>query len=239
MDDVNEMNDSMDSVERTGVIGRALGTSLDRRTMLKAAVAAGTVAGTWVAPRIESLGFAPAGAATPCIRLSPEADDKNSNDADAYCEPNATPCCGQSFGSNGTSAERFTFSNPGPTGCTEIVVRTISLDCNTTEGGGAPPRPTNPDVGQFALIIESFTETTPGACANCQILDAVLIDSQQRTVLASYNNGAFSCPSIPGANPIGDGIDASIDCDDPLLMSDARLAVRLTCTVVGTCNPTP
>jgi hypothetical protein len=241
VDDVNNMDESVETVEQAGgVAERALSTNLDRRTMLKAAVAAGTIAGTWVAPRIQSLGFAPAGAATPCVTLSDAADDLNSNEADAYCEPDPNACCGQSFGDNGT-VERFTFSNPPAAGCTEIVVRTISLDCNASDAGGQPPQPRNPDVGQFALVIESFEETVPGACNNCFILSAVLVDSQNRTILKEYGvPNSFSCDAtaMPGPDPIGNGLDASLACDDPLLMSDARLAVKIVCNVSGECPPT-
>jgi hypothetical protein len=240
---VNNMEESMETVEQPGgVAAGALNANLDRRTMLKAAVAAGTIAGTWVAPRIESLGFAPAGASTPCVQLSDEADDQQSNLGSSYCEPNPAPCCGQNFGDGG-KIERFTFSNPPAAGCTEIVVRTISHDCNTSDAGGQPPQPRNPDIGQFALVIESFEETVPGACANCFVMSAVLVDSQNRAILKEYvgPGGNFSCDStaMPGADPIGAGIDASLACDDPLLMSDARLAVKIACNVSGECPPAP
>lgn len=203
---------------------------VDRRTMLKAALAAGTVAGTWVTPRIESFGFTPAGAFTPCIILSPEADDKNSQSGQSDCpEPDPTPglpvenCCGQAFGSANNQIKRFTFETP-VTGCDEIVVRTISRNCADNR---------NPDVGQFALIIESTSGEA--ACGQCEILEAVLVDSSQRTPLETFNNGDVNCPAF--GNP-GTGIDASMPCDNENLASDARLAVRLICTIqTGECDP--
>ena len=197
----------------------------DRRTMLKTAAALGAGAVVWSAPHIENLGFAPAGAAgTPCIILSPESDDKNSNDDDnAYCA-SPTPCCGQSFGNQG-QIERFTFINPAPN-CSTIVVRTIPLDCNASST--APFR--NPDVSQFAVVVES---TSGSGCGACTLLDAVLLDSRQRTVLESLNNGPSTC--------LGDGVNASILCDNANLAADARLAVRISCVtgVEGCVTPTP
>jgi hypothetical protein len=221
VDDVNDMDESIDTAHS--------GRGIDRRTMLKAAVVAGTFAGTWVAPRIESLGFSPAAAAgTPCIILSPASDDKNANSAQNYCPISTKPCCGQSFGSNG-QIDRFTFTNPAPN-CSQIVVRTIALDCNANNS--QPQR--NPDVGQFAVIIESATGS---GCGVCTILDAVLLDTSHRTILESLNNGPVACPP---AGPIGNGVDASIACNDPNLASSARLAVRLSCvTGVPGCTTTP
>jgi hypothetical protein len=83
------------------------------------------------------------------------------------------------------------------------------------------------------VIIES-TSGEP-ACAQCEILDAVLLDSSQRQILESLNNGDVNCP---GEGTPGTGIDVSIDCDNPNLAADARLAVRLTCTIqTGECDP--
>src|SRR5256885_14991056 len=118
------MDESMDTDEqRPGRVDKALRTGLDRRTMLKAAVATGTIAATWVAPRIETFGFAPAAAAgTPCIILSSASDDENSNSGKNDCKvgPNyPPPCCGVNFGNNGGAPDRFTFNNP-VTGCTQI-----------------------------------------------------------------------------------------------------------------------
>lgn len=242
MDDVNNMDESVDTVEQPlGRVEKALSTGLDRRTMLKAAVATGTIGATWVAPRIQSLGFLPAGAATACVILSPVADDKNSNSGSNYCPTPGPTCCGQSFGDAG-KIDRFTFPNPAPN-CTQIVVRTIALNCNTAgdpfglpdNNGSNPER--NPDVGQFAVVIDHFTETVAGACAQCRILDAVLVASSNRAILQSQNNGPVNC--LP-ADMVGDGVNASFACNDPLLVPSSRLAVRLTCAIDnGTCNPNP
>ncbi len=219
---MNNMDESMDTVRQpAGVAENGPHTGVDRRTMLKAAVAAGTIAGTWVAPRIETFGFAPAGAATPCVILSPVADDKQSQSGQSDC-PIVEPCCGQSFGPAG-QIDRFTFTDPAPN-CEEIVVRTVALNCD--------PSLRNPDVGQFGVIIES---TSGEGCGVCQIKDAVIIESSMRTVLGEpLNNGPISCP---GAGTPGTGVDASIACDDPRLVPSSRLAVRLTCEISGTCPP--
>lgn len=197
-----------------------------RRTMIKSAAAVGVGAVTWSAPRIETLGFAPAAAAgTPCIILSSSSDDRNSNDDDnAYCQDDddlTDNCCGQSFGNQG-NIETFTFNNP-VAGCTQVVVRTIPLDCTATDA--APFR--NPDVGQFAVVISS---TSGAGCDACTVFAAVLVASSGRAVLKTLNNGSSAC--------LGGGVDASIACDDPLLASSARLAVQINCLggVVG-CTP--
>ena len=223
MDDVNNMDEATEALET--------GRGIDRRTMLKAAAAAGVFAGTWVAPRIETLGFAPAAAAgTPCIILSPASFDKNSHDS-SDCKKGNTippPCCGQSFGDSGNSnPDRFVFSNP-VTGCTSITVRTIDLQC-TVSGF-------DPDVGSFGVIIESFTETTPGACSKCTIKDAVLVTSSGRMIQnPPLNNGSFVCAAGVG----GTGVNTSVLCTDTRLNSSSRLAVRLACIggVVGCIPP--
>ncbi len=252
MDDVNDMDESMDKVgPSAGAAENALRDGVDRRTMLKAAVAAGTIAGTWIAPRIESLGFAPAGAATPCVVLSVRGDDKNSS-GQSFCptNPNNTPprpCCGRAFGNSGQK-DTFTFSNPGGVGCATIVVRTISLTCDTTTS--PPPSDQNnenPDEGQFAVIIESTSGEA--ACNQCQIFDAVIIDSSGRKPMTVAqlggaspfrNNGPIDCG---GPGVVGTGVDASVFhpvtgmCTT--IDNDARLAVRLTCNISGTCPPPP
>lgn len=190
--------------------GGSLPDGVNRRTALKAAVGVGVGAMAWSAPRIDTLGMAPAGAAhfgSQCVILSPESDDKNSQLGQNFCpSPAPQPCCGQSFGNAG-QVERFIFNNPTPT-CTQLVVRTMPLTCDTASNDSK-----NPDVGQFAVVIES----TSGTC-DCTIFDAVLVQSSQRTIVRSLNNG-----------PACGGIDASIlDCDQDLVAS-SRLAVRITC----------
>jgi hypothetical protein len=186
-----------------------------RRDLLKRSALTGAL--IWAAPVIESIRPAPAFAQmsppSGCIILSPASDDKNisgTNDCITPTPPGRA-CCGQAFGNSG-QIDRFTFSNPTPN-CTQIVVRTVTLDCN--------PANINPDVGQFAVIIES---TTGARCGTCTILDAVLINAGDRSISQSMNNGPVSCPA---AGSPGTGIDASIGCGsvDPSL----RLAVRLTC----------
>lgn len=211
MDDINESPDTVEQPGSSGRVDRALRTGLDRRTMLKAAVATGTIAATWVAPRIETLGFSPAAAAgTPCVILSPGSDDRNSNSGGNDCPVVTKPCCGQSFGNAG-QIERFTFANP-VANCSQIVVRTVTLDaaCDVSNK--------NPDVGQFALVIESTTGT---GCGACTVMDGVLVASSGRAVLKHMNNGPVAC--------LSGGVDASLSCSDPLLTSSARLAVRLKC----------
>ncbi len=242
MSNVDDRNGSTDRGEDSPApSGRGdflMKAAIDRRTMLKAAVATGTIAATWVAPRIETLGFAPAAAAgTPCIILSPSSDDKNSNSGGHDCvTPTPSPstkgfvhaCCGQSFGDAG-KADIFTFTNPAPN-CQQIVVRTITLDCNTSNK--------NPDVGQFAVVIDSVTDAAghPGACTTaCHVMDAVLVASSGRAILKNLNNGPVACPPAGG---VGDGVDASLSCTDPLLTSSSRLAVRLAC-IGGTVGCTP
>jgi hypothetical protein len=201
-----------DAVDQPGSTGRGdalMKAAIDRRTMLKAAVVAGTFAGVWVAPRIETLGFAPAAAlGTPCIILSAASDDRNSNSGGNDCPIVTKPCCGQSFGNAG-QIERFTFNNPAPN-CSQIVVRTITLDCNASNE--------NPDVGQFGVVIESTTGT---GCGVCTVMDAVLVASSGRAILKHMNNGPVAC--------LGGGVDGSLSCSDPLLVSSSRLAVRIKC----------
>jgi hypothetical protein len=190
--------------------------TVSRRDLLKRSALTGTL--IWAAPVIERVRPAPAFAQmsppSGCIILSPESDDKNisaTNDCITPTPPGRA-CCGRAFGNSG-QVDRFTFSNPAPN-CTQIVVRTVTLDCN--------PANINPDVGQFAVIIESATG--PG-CGTCTILDAVLINAGGRTISQSLNNGPVSCPA---AGSPGTGVDASlIGC--PLVDSSLRLAVRLTC----------
>jgi hypothetical protein len=193
--------------------GQAKG--LDRREMLKrsAIVAAGAGAAVWAAPRIEALGVAPAGAqttipASQLIILSPQSDDKNQNNGQHDCVTPTPPghaCCSSSFGDAG-KADTFTFVNPWPN-CSQVVVRTETLDCSTTND--------NPDVGQFAVTISSHA----GTDCRCRVFDAVLIASSGRAVLQHLNNG-----------PACGGVDASVACNNPLLVSSTRLAVELTCS---------
>lgn len=189
--------------------------------MLKAAAAVGVAGATWSAPRIETLGFAPAAAAgTPCTILSPVSDDKNSNAADedkVYCSSVGTfPCCTEgpsNFGNKGGKFDSWTFENPHP-GCTEIVVHMVPLDCNTSS-----PNTEDPSLARMAAVIAS----TEGTC-NCTVLEGVLLQSSGRVERKTMNNGPSTC--------LQDGVDISLACNDPVLLavgSDARLAVRISC----------
>jgi hypothetical protein len=182
----------------------------NRREMLKrSAIAAGAGAAVWAAPHIETLGAAPAFAdgipASQLVILSPASDDKEQNNGQNEC-PVPGACCGSSFGDAG-KVDTFTFTNPWPN-CSQVVVRTITLNCDTNSK--------NPDVGQFAVVIASHT----GPNCQCRVLDGVLIASSGRAILQKLNNGS-ACSG---------GIDASVACNNPLLVSSSRLAVELTCS---------
>jgi hypothetical protein len=188
--------------------------TVSRRDLLKRSARTGAL--IWAVPVIQSIRPAPAFAQmsppSGCIILSPASDDKSFQSGQNYCPIPTEPCCGGAFGNSG-QIDRFTFINPTPD-CTQIVVRTIALDCNPA--ATSPQR--NPDVGQFAVVIES---TTGAGCSACAVHDAVLVDASSRTIIQSLNNGPFSC--------FGQGVDASIQCNNPNLVSSTRLAVRLVC----------
>lgn len=186
------------------------GGGVSRRRALQAVAGAGVGAAVWTAPRIDTLGFAPAGAShfgSQCVILSPASDDKNSQLGQNFCSTPGVTCCGQSFGNAG-QVETFTFLNPTPT-CSKVVVRTIPLNCDATEK--------NPDVGQFAVVISE----TVGTC-DCTVLDAVLVASSGRAIVAEFNNGPKTCGTMTG-------VDGSIPCDQAGLFASSRLAVRITC----------
>lgn len=200
-------------------------SGMDRRTMLKAAVATGAATAVWVAPRIETLGFAPAGAlGTPCDILSKASDDKNSNLGTAYCSRVGTfDCCNHSFGNSGGQLDRWTFEGPVP-GCNSLVVALVPLDCEPARGG-TPPNPQDPSLARMGLVILSKDGTCP-----CTIKEGVLLQSSGRVERKTMNNGPMTC-DYTGA-VAGSGVDISLRCNDPVLLavgSDARLAVRITC----------
>ncbi|MGH9178399.1 MAG: hypothetical protein ACRD0N_07585 [Acidimicrobiales bacterium] len=214
---------------------------MDRRTVLKAAVATGAASAVWVAPRIETLGFAPAGAlGTPCDILSPASDDKNSNTGEAYCSTvggtNNFPCCanGHNFGNNGGPLDTWTFEGPVP-GCNELVVALVPLDCEPARGG-TPPNPQDPSLARMGVVILSKDGTCP-----CTIKEGVLLQSSQRIERKTMSHGPMTC-DYPGA-VAGSGVDISLACDDPILLdvgNDARLAVRITCVSdTGDCVVVP
>ncbi len=205
-----------------GEVGRDGG--VDRRAMLKAAAAVGVAGATWTAPRIETLGFAPAAAAgTPCTILSPERQDFNSNStvpANVYCATVGTfPCCtGEeppesgvtNFGNQGQGQfDEWVFDDPHP-GCESVTVRMVPLDCAAN---------TDPSLARMAAVISD----TEGTC-NCTVLEGVLIQSSGRVQRRTMNNGPSTC--------LEDGVDISLSCTDPILLdigNDARLAVRISC----------
>ena len=187
--------------------------ALNRRNMLKAAVAAGAGVAAWTAPDIKTLGFKPALAqgGSPVVILSAE-PDLNSNSGQHDCFPEgAAFCCDQSWGPSGGGSDQFVFDSPVP-GCDQVVV---TQDTSFSNGGACDTSTINPDMGQARLYISSTT----GTC-NCTILEAVVLRSSQRIEQFTVNNGPADCG----------GIDISIsDCG--VIDSDYRLAVRIECTV--------
>ncbi|MCA1844599.1 MAG: hypothetical protein LC792_15695 [Actinobacteria bacterium] len=201
------------------------GTGLDRRTMLKAAVAAGVVAGTWVAPRIETLGFAPAAAATVCNVTNDEHDDLNSNGSNNSYVSTGHVRCGQSFGNSGGGQDTITFAHP-TSNCTSITVGTIPLDCPPSNGSGDV---VDPDTSGFAVVFVSSSGT---GCGNCQILQATIHSS----------SGGHRGPPLPGVgNPFNTpymtlcGTGVRVEPTTCNLGNDARLAVTLRCTGTVAC----
>jgi hypothetical protein len=228
VDDVKNMDESIDTIEQSP--GSARG--IDRRAMLKAAVAAGTIAGTWVAPRIETLGFAPAGAATMCVIESNEQQDKNNNNSgNTYCSDNTiadVTCCDSGSFGNAGQIERWTFLAP-TANCTQLVVRTIPTDCNT---GGANAQ--NPNIGQFAVVVDNSAGQTTGAgCSNCFVSRAYTYEPGDKTNILVEHATPFSAACGTGVlvqNPV-----TPLDyCDLP--NNSARLGVTITCTTTGACQ---
>ncbi|HEV3364905.1 MAG TPA: hypothetical protein VG795_12350 [Acidimicrobiia bacterium] len=217
MDESETVEQSLSAANGTSRIG------IDRRAMLKAAVAAGTIAGTWVAPRIETLGFAPAAAFTPCLVTSVEDNINRNSGCGVFAEDPGGVVhqpCGNSFGNCGQTATTFTFTNP-TADCQQIVVTLIDLNCAGE---------VNPDTGSQALII---TSTTGDGCDACTIHSAEVYRPNQTVVRTNINNGPINCVQ-------GDGIDASlIPCI--MAMGTLRLRVRLDCTagIPGCDPPTP
>jgi hypothetical protein len=235
VDDVNDMNESNDTAEEPlGAIEKALRTGLDRRTMLKAAVATGTIAATWVAPHIETFGFAPAFAATMCTVTNNVNDDLNSNQsANTYDSP-GRPHCGQSFGSQSNSGpDTITISNPTST-CTSFTVRTQPEDCTTGPGSNR----FDPDVSGFVVVPYSHI----GTC-DCTITAVFIFKPGSTRATPSYTftsvaNGFAGCATGSSTNgPTGPGIkvefpQGGIDCPLP---SQTRMAVQISCTTTGHC----
>ena len=156
----------------------------------------GAGAAVWSAPRIETLGFAPAGAipASQVIIVS-----RPGQEPERICRRlpgRENPCCGANFGNAG-QIDLFTFVDP-IAGCTLVVVRTITLDCNQLAK--------NPDVGQFGLVISQ----TSGTC-NCSVVSVERHVQRAGRPTASAQQRSICLPS-GGSGP-------SLECDDPRLVS--------------------
>jgi hypothetical protein len=225
-DDVKNMDGSMDTMEPAlGGAGEAAHGGVDRRTMLKAAVAAGTVAAVWVAPRVETLGFAPAAAAgTPCLVMDNGSVTINTNSGNGtYCPNTSGLCCNMSAGNKGQTEQWFfgTATTPVIPGCTSITVQSISTDCTAND---------NPDVAQMALAIVATSGST---CNQCTIHDIVYVGGNPNpppsdvTVIAT----PITCASFPlGA--------ANVSVSSCNLRANSRVRVRLRCTIqTGHCTP--
>ena len=211
----------------------AVRTGIDRRTMLKAAAVAGTFAGTWVAPSIRTLGFAPAAAATMCTVTNPVKDDLNSNSSGNTYVSTGHVRCGQSFGNSGGQQDTIVFTNP-TANCNRITVGTIPLDCPPNNGSGDI---LDPDQSGFAVVIVSTQDAAghPGACGNCTI---------SRATIHSSTGGNNRGPLVPGiGNPFtmpymtacGTGVRVEPTGGCAAIPSDARLAVTLSCSTTGPC----
>jgi len=234
---VNDMEKSMDTVgQPPRNVEEAMRTGIDRRTMLKAAAAAGVFAGTWVAPRIETLGFAPAGAMTQCIVTNEANQDLNSNQSNnTYVSTGFTQCTDTtqhlSFGNQGNSGpDEILFKNP-TANCTSITVQTAPADCNTTD-----PNRFDPDQSGFKVFISATNGT---GCSNCKLVQVVIFNSNRTTIFATFTalaNGTTPCGT--GTPPailvqLGPSGPPGAQCITP---SDARLAARLSCSGVQHCT---
>jgi hypothetical protein len=184
------------------------GKGIERRELFKrSAVAAGAGALVWAAPRIETLGFAPANAASGIVVTSPATDDKNQNSGgSAYCAPGGPfTCCSTNWGSASTSqAKLWTFANP-KAGCTEVVVQLIPWDCTASNV---------PDIATCAVKIVSQT----GTC-NCSLF-SVLLKKSNNTIVSQNTSG-------PGCAP--GSLSASFDCSGMGWDTGAKLAVQIQC----------
>ena len=162
MNDVNDMDSANENLhEPLGTVEKAARPGIDRRTMLKAAVATGTVAAVWVAPRIESFGFAPAFAATMCTVTNDVNDDLQTNQSgNTYVSPGFTGC-GESLGSSGNNApDTITLNNPTttctsgdrqPANCTPLAP-TSSVAC-------VRPKSASPDATKRTTSLPVFDRT--------------------------------------------------------------------------------
>jgi hypothetical protein len=244
VDDVNNMDDSIDPVELpNGRLENAFGTSVDRRTMLKAAVAAGTFAGTWVAPHIETFGFAPAAAATQCVVENTTQQDLTQNDANnTYVSTGYTRCAGNgsaSFGPSGGQPDRIRFGGGGNAGpapsatCPVFVARTVPADCSTV---GADLL--DPDVTGFAVVRDNAPGQTSSGC-ECFISSVTIYTSNRQTILTTVNLSPATAHAGCASYNTGPGIlmDATTMGINPCtgIPMNARLAVTISCQSTVPC----
>lgn len=239
MDDVNNMDESRETAEQSaGVTDEVLRTGVDRRTMLKAAVAAGTIAGTWVAPRIQTFGFAPAGAATPCEFTNPSNEDLQLNEADTtYVSSGRVRCSGMgsaSFGAGGI--DRIRFGKPSKpllpgTDCTQFVVRTRPEDCPATTTTNV----NDPDVTGFAVVVD-LAESDPDC--DCDITEVIITDSMGPVHTFTAAMDPFGACTDPITGNTGPGIlvdFAKYGIDPCTLRSSARISVTIVCITTAEC----
>lgn len=246
---MNDMDQSKDSGEQLGDAEPGLRAGVDRRTMLKAAVAAGTIAGTWVAPRIQTFGFAPAGAATVCEFENPGTDDLNLNESDnTYVSSTRVRCTDNmsaSFGNSGGQPDRIVFEGPGNDpflpGCDQVVVRTLPEDCPPAPGPGNNAV-NDPDVTGFAVAIDNANKQTDPGC-DCELRKVTIYSSNRASIIAEFDlmvNPGHAFPPCPAQNT-GPGIRVDFAESDlgPVnpctLQSDARLAVTIVCVTTEPC----
>jgi hypothetical protein len=197
--------------------------------MLKAAVATGTIAATWVAPHIETFGFAPAFAATMCTVTNQAKDDLNSNGSNnTYVSPGHT-ACNQSFGSQGNSGpDTITISNPTST-CASFTVRTQPQDCTNGPGGNR----FDPDASGFYVVPYSSSGTCP--CTITAVFVFLPSNNNRNNpdfTFTAATNGIPGCATGSSSNgPTGPGIKVDLPC----LPSSSRVAVQISCSTTGTC----
>lgn len=190
-------------------------SAIQRRTLLKTAVATGAAAAVWTAPNIETLGFAPAAAATACNILTPPTTNSNNGQSDTVAG-SPLALCNLNVGNNG-QAESFTVTNPGPN-CASLTIVADLVDCSGAK---------NPDVGQLAF---HFVNPSAGCAADCTILSAVFTRSNGELlteVCATTAGLTAGCAGVPSAR------QTRFPCPTMTPPSDLRFAVRLEC------SPTP
>ena len=245
---MSDINESTDGVEQPlGSSGRGdflTKAAIERRTMLKGAVAAGVFAGTWVAPHIETFGFAPAAAATQCQQDNPAVNDLNRNvSGNTYVSAGYTPCTtGRgSFGNVG-QVDRIQFggggnNGPNPPGCSKVVVRTVPTDCATT---GSDLE--NPDITGFAVVIDNAPgQTDQSATCQCSVQKVTIYQSNGTTTFATVTlnmvNAFAGCAGSPYFTGPGIRMDATTMGTDPCnIPAGYRIRVTISCSSTGPCT---